>query len=215
MVVIKRTLKLSLTVPLLLTCTHVSHAQDNGLFIPAVYNVQADWKTNKDQFSNVEQNYNAPAEALNTQNASALSEDLNVSQSAQSFSSDNDSSGKQLEKQILDMIPYKNTARHTWRTLKGDEDLGVEGLRVDAGNLGLLYETLDMPILGKTEGTKLTAEVGKKQRLTFESDYMPTQGRIEGLKFKAGFENGGAQIGFRYNKKFDPPKIFEYKSVYE
>jgi len=165
-----------------------------GLFIPAVYDLEGAWNTSDHKFTAQAKSYTGSGGAHN----SIALDEHEVSLNAVA-------SNKPLKwsDELLNQLPYKNTLKYSYDYLRGDTDvMDIKDLRVDLGNQGLKYKTNYIPFAGEVEGAEIEAEMGKDMMLKFESDYVPMVGRVDGLKFNASYDDN-ASVSLRYKIKID------------
>ncbi|MFK7839367.1 MAG: hypothetical protein AB8B83_03470 [Bdellovibrionales bacterium] len=160
-------------------------------FIPAIYPLESNW---------AEQDYNfqipVTVPIRSDQDAKEVSNvnELDVSTKAGILKSD---SGDMVD-DLMKKIPYSKQLKYTWDIIDGDVDLYFENLRADRSNRGITYKMIELPMIGKMQGSELKADIGKDSKLTFKSDYMPMVGHIDGLEFKASAGTDKSVISLRY-----------------
>jgi hypothetical protein len=114
------------------------------------------------------------------------------------FSGDTD-----IEKRLMEVIPYAEEAKYMWNVVDGDVDLFyVKNLRGDRKNKGLSYTTNTIPFMGDVDGLELKFSAGEEMKFSFESDIVPFMGRLEGFKLK-GSVGDDSKIFFRYTVALD------------
>lgn len=124
---------------------------------------------------------------------------LSGSESKKSYKKDDED----FVDKIMDKIPYRKQLKATWDFVDGETDvMGVQGLRVDRGNKGLVYKTSYMPMMGEVKGVEWKGEVGEDAKLTFKSHRIPFMGEVEGLTFKTSVGDD-AKVSLRYAIELD------------
>ena len=106
--------------------------------------------------------------------------------------------------ELLDKLPYKNTLKHTWNVIDGDVDLiGVEGLRFDRGNTGVMYKTSTIPFMGEVDGMEIEFCAGEDHEINFESSVVPFVGKVDGFQMKSSIKEDNSRVYVSYTYSFD------------
>jgi len=102
------------------------------------------------------------------------------------------------EKQLLSKIPFSKNLKGTYHFIKGETDIYVKGLRMDASNRGVSYTTSKTPLLGSHLGLKLKFSAGKENGVFFNTHSIPLMVDVEGFSLKGSATDEDNRIFARY-----------------
>ncbi len=111
---------------------------------------------------------------------------------------------KDFEDRLMDEIPYAKELKPIWKFVDGDVDvMGIDNLRADRRNKGLIYTTNYIPFVGETKEIEFKLRGGDDFSLSFQTSHIPFAGELKGFKMHGKVGSDDSKIVAQYKIPLD------------